>query len=283
MELAKQEIEELIDAILKEVDCLVTNYLEVLKSIESIEIRGLTYEETLELRIQLLEACKESQAQASLLFHQLLNNLESCLQKTIEKECLLGFVSMVLLARNNPQGYKILEEKGKRALGKLRIEEDIKDILLINKLGEVLQFQYPNHMEKISALQYFPNRFKKAAVDLLRKRYVPPKIPVSFVRDDNVRDEKEFTVEFLKRKDSAKEAEILIVEFMKTLSPQGKSQREVEEFLLYKLKSGEIDGYLKETESGSRIDTKKLRKYSGKPLRTVERFLKGLNDFANKN
>lgn len=293
-----KELNELMEIIFHVVDESVNGCLEKLGLIWSVEnaleqivmnledkskskqIIGLTYEETLELRLRILQGYKKGLDHVELFVEQFLTNLEAPLKKIVENGYLFGLLCLILLARNDHRGFEKIEARAFRTLNNLLFgEEDTKAFVIAKELAEILPVSPP----KIKALQFFPNRVRKAISKIIGKRYPLPGVPVTFVRSvSDIPDKKERTVEFIKKKDAKKEVDIIITEYLTTLSPQAKSQRGLGKFLREKLNSGEIDEYLKRTESGFRIDTTRIQQESGKPLRTVERFLEGLTKFCQQ-
>lgn len=98
-----------------------------------------------------------------------------------------------------------------------------------------------------------------------------------------------YNVEFSEKDTSGNEIEVIIVKFISNLAPQAASQKAVGEFLIKKIRSGEIDIYIRETKEKNprlgrfRLDSKKISDDSGIPLWNVERFFKELTKFYRHN
>lgn len=87
---------------------------------------------------------------------------------------------------------------------------------------------------------------------------------------------KSIAVEYVTdKKGQREELKNVIIEYTKSLSTQAKPQRNVGYFLVQKIDSREIDNYLRETV----FNLEAIKKDSGIPLRTINRFFKGLKSF----
>lgn len=136
-------------------------------------------------------------------------------------------------------GYYRIQKKKERLKEKGMSEEEIKEYI-----GEMLKKE--------------SDQFQIEYSDFLQERR--KSIAVEYVTD---------------KKGQREELKNVIIEYTKSLSTQAKPQRNVGYFLVQKIDSREIDNYLRETV----FNLEAIKKDSGIPLRTINRFFKGLKSF----